>query len=383
MNDGYSVRDYAEMIADTDRFGSYVKAIEQAVRPGDAVLEIGCGPGVFALLASRAGARRVYAIETDDVVEFARQLAAGNGLADRIEFIQNDSRRTDLPERVNVIVSDIRGALPLYDHAISSLEDARQRFLAPGGVMIPQRDILKVALLESPDYYRRLRSPWETAAPGLDLTASLSIVLNASYSSHFEPRQLLSRPETWCELNYSVGACPRAGAEVTLRALRSGVSHGLCIWFETQLFRDIGYSSGPGAANSIYGQIFFPWLEAVPVSEGQDIQIKLQADLVGSNYVWRWETRVGPGDGTRALHFRQSTFHGSCLSPQSLRRRAMDYVPARNEAGEVNLWLLQAMEGKMSLQQIAQAAALRFPSVFRCWEDALCRATELAAEFSR
>jgi len=41
MDDAYSLRDYAEMIADTDRFGSYVKAIAQAVRQGDAVLEIG------------------------------------------------------------------------------------------------------------------------------------------------------------------------------------------------------------------------------------------------------------------------------------------------------------------------------------------------------
>src|ERR1700682_5750408 len=95
MDDAYSLRDYAEMIADTDRFGSYVKAIAQGVRPGDAVLEIGCGPGVFALLACRAGARRVYAIETEDVVHFARQLAAANGLADRVEFIQNDSCRTE------------------------------------------------------------------------------------------------------------------------------------------------------------------------------------------------------------------------------------------------------------------------------------------------
>src|SRR5467141_2921522 len=106
MDDAYSLRDYAEMIADTDRFGSYVKAIAQGVRPGDAVLEIGCGPGVFALLACRAGARKVYAIDSEEIVHFARELADANGFADRMDFIQSDSRKVQLPERVNVIISD-------------------------------------------------------------------------------------------------------------------------------------------------------------------------------------------------------------------------------------------------------------------------------------
>src|SRR6266849_6424007 len=108
----YSLRDFGAMIADAGRFGAYAKAIAAAVRPGDTVAEIGCGPGVFSLLACRAGALRVFAIESDDSIHSARQLAASNGFTDRIEFFQGDSRKTELPERVNVIVSDIRGALP-------------------------------------------------------------------------------------------------------------------------------------------------------------------------------------------------------------------------------------------------------------------------------
>jgi len=143
----YSLNDYGDMIADDGRFAAYAKAIANAVRPGDTVVEIGCGPGVFSLLACRAGARRVFAIESEDSIHFARQLSAANGFADRIEFFQSDSRKTELPERAKVIVSDIRGSLPFLGAAIRSIEDARQRFLAPGGILIPQRDILKAAVV--------------------------------------------------------------------------------------------------------------------------------------------------------------------------------------------------------------------------------------------
>src|SRR6266481_7980397 len=159
----YSLRDFGAMLTDAGRFGAYAKAIAAAVRPGDTVAEIGCGPGAFSLLACRAGARRVYAIESDDSIHFARQLAAANGFTERIEFFESDSRKTELPERVNVIVSDIRGVLPLYNHVIPSLEDARQRLLAASGIMIPRRDTLKAAVIEANEYYSRLTSPWQKA----------------------------------------------------------------------------------------------------------------------------------------------------------------------------------------------------------------------------
>jgi protein arginine N-methyltransferase 1 len=378
----YSLRAYGEMISDAGRFDAYAKAIARAVRPGQVVLEIGCGPGVFALLASRAGAARVYAIETEDVVHLAEQLATANGLAERIKFLQSDSRRTELPERVNVIVSDIRGTLPLFDHAIPSLEDARRRFLAPGGILIPQRDTLKVALAEADVYYSSLTAPWNWSMQDLDLSSSLALILNENYGVRFKREQLLSEPQNWCVLDYAAGAQKQAAANLSFRVVRPGVAHGLCLWFETQLFEDIGYSSGPDEASTIYGQAFLPWLEPVNVLEGQEIQIELHADLVGDDYVWRWNTRIDI-PGSNARHFQQSTFQGANFAPHSLHRRAADFVPALSETGEADRWLLQAMNGKASLQEIAQEAAKRFPKLFSGWDEAFRRAAELSGKYSR
>jgi protein arginine N-methyltransferase 1 len=379
----YSLRDFGGMIADAERFGAYAKAIAAAVRPGDTVAEIGCGPGVFSLLACRAGARRVFAIELDDSIQFARQLAAANGFTDRIVFFQSDSRKTELPERVNVIVSDIRGVLPLYEHVIPSLEDARLRLLAVGGIMIPQRDILKAAIIDASEFYSYLTSPWRTSVSGVDLSPSLLPILNQSYSSTFKKEQLLTDAQNWGLLDYTIGASAQVTAELDLCAARDGTAHGVCLWFETKLFEDIGYSSGPGAMGTVYGQLFLPWLEPVALEKGRKIQLELHADLVGQDYIWRWETTISAAANSAQLRFQQSTFQGANFSPHSLRRQAVDFAPALSEAGQADLWMLERMDGSASLQKIAQAAAERFPRLFSTWQEAFRRAANLSREFSR
>ena len=112
----YSTSSHGWMVADGARTNAYARAIAKTVRPGDVVLDIGAGTGLFAILACRSGARRVYAVERDDIIEVARQNAAANGCAESIEFLHASSTEISLPECANVIVSDLRGALPFYEH---------------------------------------------------------------------------------------------------------------------------------------------------------------------------------------------------------------------------------------------------------------------------
>jgi len=378
----YSLEQYGSMIADKLRFPPYAAAIARAVRPGDAVVDLGAGPGVFALLACRAGARRVYAIDLDGVVDFGRELAAANGFSDRIEFLRGDSRQIHLPERVNVIVSDLRGSLPFFGPAIASLEDARKRFLVEGGTLIPQRDFLYAALMEAEEEYKSIAAPW-SQTDGVDLTASLATVLNGIYRKQFKPGQILSEPQKWCTLEYSTGASTRGSGSVTLQVLRSGTAHGIGLWFETQLLEGVGFSTIPAGIESVYGQGFLPWPEPVTLLPGDEVRVELHADPVGTDYVWRWESWIAPRDAGPARHFLQSTFYGAHFSPSSLRKRAADFVPVLSEAGQAERWMLQAIDGKTPLQQIAAEAASRFPHVFSRVEDAFTKAGELADKFSR
>jgi type I protein arginine methyltransferase len=379
----YSLRTFGYMISDSARFDAYAKAISRCVRPGHVVAEIGCGPGVFALLACRAGANRVYAIETEDIIEVAWEIAMANGLTDRIQFFQRDSRKTELPERVNVIVSDIRGVLPLFNGAVASQQDAKKRFLVPGGLMIPRRDVVKAAITESEKIYSELVAPWSTCVAGAELSIPCRLELNTAHGGHIKFEQLMSEPQVLCTLDYLCDPGPNVSGKLSFRAKRGGTAHGICVWFETELYEDIGFSSGPGSPVTIYGQLLLPWLEAVVIEEGQEILVTIHANLVGKDYIWRWETEIAGGDGGKKVHFRQSTFEGTNVSSRTLRRHAIDHIPVLTAEGEAQRFLLGAMDGKASLEEIAKRAAERFPEVYSSQEQAFERVSELSRAFSR
>ena len=126
------------MICDRVRTEAFRRAIDSVVRPGDVVLDVGAGSGILSMFAARAGAARVYAVERTTVAVMAQELAAANGFADVIEVIQGDMMDIELPERVDVIVSEWLGGFGIDEGMLPPVIAARERWLKPGGVMIPR-----------------------------------------------------------------------------------------------------------------------------------------------------------------------------------------------------------------------------------------------------
>jgi protein arginine N-methyltransferase 1 len=176
------------------------------------------------------------------VVDFGRHLAAINGFGDRIHFLRGDSRQIHLPERVQVVVSDVRGVLPLHSHAVGTLKDARTRFLAEGGQLLPRRDTLICAVVEAAEGYQHIAEAWK-AIPSLDLRSGVPLVLNAFYRQRFKPQQVISQAHPWHTLDYLSGPQTPAAAKFQLSIACRGTGHGFGIWFETELTDGIGYST--------------------------------------------------------------------------------------------------------------------------------------------
>lgn len=313
----YSLHFYGEMIANAPRIEPYVEALRRSVTPDSVVLDLGCGQGLFALLACQFGARRAYAVEPDNVINIGREAAVANGFADRIEFFQSLSTDVTLPEPASIIISDLRGVLPLFQKHIPSIIDARKRLLAAGGVLIPRRDLLWAALVEAPERYEEIVGPWQNRLFGVDLSAGLSKITNSWRKTRLKADELLTEATRWATLDYVTIDSPDTSAEISWRIGRSGVIHGIALWFETELADGIGFSNQPGEPELVYGNGFLPFPRAVEVREGERIEVKLRADLVQSDYVWTWATDFTD----QKIEFRQSTFFGTALSPEQLRKK--------------------------------------------------------------
>jgi predicted RNA methylase len=93
---------------DKKRTLAFKKAIRQTVRKGDIVVDAGSGTGVMAMFAADAGAKRVYAVEFDEInVHRLRQIFASNGYGKKIKVISADTTKVKMPEKVDVIVCEM------------------------------------------------------------------------------------------------------------------------------------------------------------------------------------------------------------------------------------------------------------------------------------
>jgi protein arginine N-methyltransferase 1 len=317
----YSVSSYGSMIKRGPRLDGYVAALRKTIRPGSVVVDLGSGPGIFGLVACGLGARRVFAIEPENIIQVGRDAAREHGFADRIEFIQSLSTKVTLPEKADVIVSDLRGVLPWCTQHLPSIVDARARFLAADGVLIAQRDLLWAALVEAPQRYEDLVRPWEDNR----LSSGRRLVVNSWFKYRVQPEMLLGQPVCWHEFDYRSVTEANVCRDISLTVARRGTAHGLAIWFDADLCEGIGFTNAPDSAELIYGNAFFPFEQPLEVGPEDHINVRFEARLIGDDYVWSWNT-TPLTQGIPQCEFKQSTVLGTPLSTSRLHNIASPYV---------------------------------------------------------
>ncbi len=306
------------MLADRVRMESYLKALRHAVFPGCVVIDLGAGPGIFSLYACRWGARRVYAIEPDSSIQLARELAAANGFGDTIVAIEDYSSNLTLPEPADVIISDLRGVLPLFGRSIASIIDARDRLMSKGGILIPLRDVLWASIVSVPDLYRLKVEIWDQ--PGFDTSAARRKVANTIFKIYPKIEDLLTAPAELGDIDYPSVTSTRFAAHPAWRTERSGLAHGVCLWFATTLADGESFSNAPDQPETIYGAAFMPFTEPVPLQCGDRVACEIKIDPCGEDYVWRWNTSFEMGSsGVLRAAFSQSTFYATLINPAEFK----------------------------------------------------------------
>jgi len=106
-----------------------LRALEDCVRPGADVLDLGCGSGILAIAAAKIGATKVRALDLDpNAVRAARENAVANGVANVVGVREGTLDVAGGP--FDVIVANISGL------TLERLAADLARSLGPGGSLI-------------------------------------------------------------------------------------------------------------------------------------------------------------------------------------------------------------------------------------------------------
>ncbi len=298
---------HLSMLTDDVRTGSYRQAISQVVKTGDTVVDIGCGSGILTFLACRAGARHVYAIESEAVIEIAKLVAKKVGFQDRVTFYNAASFDVELPEMADVILTETMGIFGFEEGILGSLTDARNRFLKKGGRLIPHEVDLFLAPVELPQFYHHAIDFWTSGCQGFDFSPVRDLTVNNFHPLKLHNDSFLSEASRVEQIAFLGTQRAEVDAQVSFYATRRGRLHGLAGWFNAELIPGLHISNGPKDKGSHWGLAFFPIDQPVVVNQGNRIQVEVCSTKNGEH--WHWQVEV---NGHR---FEQSTLRGT---PQSV-----------------------------------------------------------------
>lgn len=157
--DNSSTDIHAVMIQDKVRTSTYAHFIltNPHVFRDKVVLDVGCGSGILSLFAARSGAKRVIAVDASEIAVKAEKVIKANGFEDVVTVIQGKVENIELQDgitQVDIIVSEWMGYALLYESMLDSVLLARDRFLRPGGLMVPSQCQMILALCDATQIYK-------------------------------------------------------------------------------------------------------------------------------------------------------------------------------------------------------------------------------------
>jgi 2-polyprenyl-3-methyl-5-hydroxy-6-metoxy-1,4-benzoquinol methylase len=342
-------------LSDSIRLKRFKSAIERIVKPGDRVVDVGCGFGVLGLLCLRAGAARVWGIESTGAIEIARESLARAGLGDRYVCIRGKSHHIDVPEPVDVVICDHVGCFGFDYEIIDTLQDARKRFLKPGGKIVPSCIKLLMGAIESADC-RKAAEAWSGETIPVEYHWLREYGINTKYSRSTKGEELLSEPATLGTIDLGADNADFLSFETELRVSRDGVVDGLAGWFECELAEGIWMTNSPCSDSALQrNQVFLPVDQSLDVKSGERLKISVMTRPIDGIISWSIEA---PSSGSRFAH---STWKSLVLTGESIMRSQPDRVPRLSRLGQARKIVLEFCDGKRTIREIEQAVLREHP----------------------
>lgn len=283
------------MLADHVRNQVFYDALKKVIVPGQSVVvDIGCGTGLLGFMAARLGAKRVFLLETAEIAALAKKLAKANGLRN-VEIVAAHSTEVEPPERADIVISETLGNYAFEENIVETLGDARDRYLQPGGVMIPGKVQQFVVPVVSTKLFKDLVT-WDGVAQRLDLDLTFELArtmgLNNIYVRWLEASDLLDGGKSavqWDAVDFSkTTKTTRAGGGEWVMAQDQTIT-GLAIWWRAELVPGIELGTGPFDPRTHWEQLYLPALAPFAVKAGDTVFARLRSTTSyanGTNVTW-------------------------------------------------------------------------------------------------
>lgn len=225
------------------------------------VLDAGCGTGLFAMWCVQAGARVVYAVDKSSIIEYAKKIIELNGFQDRIITYHASLEEVELPEKVDVIISDWMGSCLTFDSMLPSIITARDRFLKPDGVMFPSTARMVIDGIQDAEYrakkigfwddvygfkYNAIKK-WALVEPLIDTCPTSGIITDECQMSFFDMKTAKLQDFTFTD-------------RFTLISSEKDTVHAFVVWFDVFFVgteKTLALSTSPYHQSTVYSQTIF------------------------------------------------------------------------------------------------------------------------------
>lgn len=173
------------MMQDYIRTSTYQRAIHSNSDDfrDKVVLDVGAGSGILSFFALQAGARKIYAVEASSMAKHAQLLVQSNNLGGKIEVVAGKIEEIELPEPVDIIISEPMGYMLFNERMLETYLHAKKWLRSlENGKMFPSRGDLHVAPFSDAQLYIELTNKanfwFSKDFHGVDLRALHSAATN-------------------------------------------------------------------------------------------------------------------------------------------------------------------------------------------------------------
>ena len=307
------------MLADEVRTSSFLRAIMEVVDPGSVVLDIGSGTGVLSLFAAMAGASHVFAVEREPVIGLASEIAASNGLSERITFIAGSSTDVEIPQRADVLISETIGNVGFDEGIAVWVADAKNRLLKPNARIVPRRVDAIASLVSVPRDFRTIEQ-WSEPLHTLDFAPLARVVRNSLLWTDLSPAAIVTRPTVVFGLDFSEDLGSLAGV-VRGEVMKDALVHGIGVWFRSDLTSNVTITNAPPNEVPSWAQGFLSLDEPIAVVAGDHIRFEISSSESGAEWIWR----VGSGR-------THSTSEGQLTAHKVMEKAQLSHGEGSNHA---------------------------------------------------